>query len=94
MPKAAQDADGVGFLRRDARTLSVLWEDGHRDDFDVRDLRLVCPCALCVQKMSGRPLPDPKSVLPDVAPRTISSRGNYTTDHASGTSPFYTQANK
>jgi ATP-binding protein involved in chromosome partitioning len=94
LPKAAQDADGVGFLRRDARTLSVLWEDGHRDDFDVRDLRLVCPCALCVQKMSGRPLPDPKSVLPDVAPRTISSRGNYTTGHASGTSPFYTQANK
>jgi hypothetical protein len=44
--------------------------------------------------MSGRPLPDPKSVLPDVAPRTIFSRGNYTTDHASGTSPFYTQANK
>ncbi|CAN5209780.1 hypothetical protein BH23GEM2_BH23GEM2_24710 [soil metagenome] len=67
----------VGFRRRDARTLTVLWEDGHRDDFDVRDLRLGCPCALCVEEMSGRPLLDPKSVLPDVAPRTISSRGNY-----------------
>src|SRR5712691_1880285 len=66
----------VGFRRRDARTLSVLWEDGHRDDFDVRDLRLACPCARCVEEMSGRPLLDPKSVLPDVAPRTITS-GNY-----------------
>ena len=67
----------VGFRRRDARTLSVLCEDGRRDDFDVRDLRLACPCALCVEEMSGRPLLDPKNVLADVAPRTISSGGNY-----------------
>ncbi len=67
----------VGFRRGDARTLSVLWEDGRRDDFDVRDLRLACPCALCVEEMSGRPLLDPQSVLPDVAPQTISSAGNY-----------------
>jgi ATP-binding protein involved in chromosome partitioning len=67
----------VGFRRRDARTLSVLWEDGHRNDFDVRDLRLACPCARCVEEMSGRPLLDPNSVLPDVAPRTITSGGNY-----------------
>ncbi len=67
----------VGFRRRDARTLSVLWEDGRCDDFDVRDLRLACPCALCVEEMSGRPVLDPQSVLPDVAPQTISSAGNY-----------------
>jgi len=67
----------VGFRRRDARTLSVLWEDGRCDDFDVRDLRLACPCALCVEEMSGRPVLDPQSVLPDVAPHTISSAGNY-----------------
>jgi len=67
----------VGFRRRDARTLSVLWEDGRRDDFDVRDLRLACPCALCVEEMTGRAVLDPQSVLPDVAPQTISSAGNY-----------------
>jgi ATP-binding protein involved in chromosome partitioning len=67
----------IGFRRRDPRTLSVLWEDGHRDDFDVRDLRLACPCALCVEEMSGRPLLDPTSVRPDVTPRTITSVGNY-----------------
>lgn len=67
----------VGFRRRDARTLSVLWEDGQRNDFDVRDLRLACPCALCVEEMSGRPLLDPKSVRPDVTPLTITSVGNY-----------------
>ena len=67
----------IGFHRRDARTLSVLWEDGHRDDLDVRDLRLACHCALCIEEMSGRPLLDPASVRPDVAPRTITSVGNY-----------------
>jgi ATP-binding protein involved in chromosome partitioning len=67
----------IGFRRRDPRTLSVLWEDGQRSNFDVRDLRLACRCALCVEEMSGRPLLDPKSVRPDVTPRTITSVGNY-----------------
>ena len=67
----------IGFLRRDPRTLSILWEDGHRDDFDVRDLRLACHCALCIEEMSGRKLLDPKSIRSDVSPRQIVSIGNY-----------------
>ena len=67
----------IGFRRRDPRSLSVLWEDGHRDDFDVRDLRLACRCALCIEEMSGRKLLDPKTVKPDVSPRKIVSKGNY-----------------
>jgi ATP-binding protein involved in chromosome partitioning len=67
----------IGLLRRDPRTLSVLWEDGHRDDFDVRDLRLACHCALCVEEMSGRKLLDPKTIRPDVTPQQIVSIGNY-----------------
>ncbi len=67
----------IGFLRRDPRTLSILWEDGHRDDFDVRDLRLACHCALCVEEMSGRKLLDPKTIRSDVSPRQIVSIGNY-----------------
>jgi ATP-binding protein involved in chromosome partitioning len=67
----------IGLLRRDPRTLSVLWEDGHRDDFDVRDLRLACHCALCVEEMSGRKLLDPKTIRPDVTPQKIVSIGNY-----------------
>jgi ATP-binding protein involved in chromosome partitioning len=67
----------IGFLRLDPRTLSILWEDGHRDDFDVRDLRLACHCALCVEEMSGRQLLDPKTIRSDVSPREIVSIGNY-----------------
>ncbi len=67
----------IGFLRRDPRTLSILWEDGHRDDFDVRDLRLACHCALCIEEMSGRKLLDPKTIRSDVSPQKIVSIGNY-----------------
>ena len=67
----------VGLLRRDPRTLSLLWQDGHRDDLDVRDLRLACRCALCVEEMSGRKLLDPATVRADVSPRQIVSIGNY-----------------
>jgi ATP-binding protein involved in chromosome partitioning len=67
----------IGFRRRDPRTLSMLWEDGRRDNLDVRDLRLACHCARCVEEMSGRPRLDPTSVRGDVAPRAITSVGNY-----------------
>ena len=67
----------VGFRQRDPRTLSVLWEDGPRHDFDVRDLRLACSCAVCIEETSGRAILDPKSVPPDITPRVISSVGNY-----------------
>ncbi len=66
----------VGF-RAGERTLEVLWEDGQAYAYDVRDLRLACPCALCVEEMSGRPLLDPTRVRRDVAPRTITSVGTY-----------------
>ncbi len=67
----------IGSLRRDPRTLSMLWEDGHRDDFDVRDLRLACHCALCFEEMSARKLLDPKTIRSDVSPQKIVSIGNY-----------------
>ena len=67
----------VGLLRRDPRTLSLLWQDGHRDDLDVRDLRLACRCALCIEEMSGRKLLDPQTVRADVSPRQITSVGHY-----------------
>lgn len=50
---------------------------GQQSDLDVRDLRLACPCAACVEETSGRPLLDPKSVRHDVMPVMIGSVGNY-----------------
>ena len=84
----------IGLRRHDPRTLAVLWEDGHCDHFDVRELRLNCHCALCIEEMSGRKLLDPLKVRADVRPRTISSIGNYaigidwSDGHSSGLDSF------
>ena len=75
--KAGSRTTAIGLRRTNPRTLSVLWEDGHQAAFDVRDLRLACPCALCVEEMSGQPLLDPSKVRPDVAPVTLTSVGGY-----------------
>jgi ATP-binding protein involved in chromosome partitioning len=84
----------IGMRRPNPRTLSLLWQDGKRNDFDVRDLRLACQCALCVEEMSGQPLLDPTKVRPDVAPVTITSVGSYgitfkwNDGHSTGIYPF------
>lgn len=67
----------IGFVRQDPSSLSVLWEDGQSQNFDVRDLRLACQCAQCVEEMSGRALLDPEKVPADIQPREITSVGNY-----------------
>ena len=67
----------IGLRRLNARTVSVLWADGRCDDFDVRDLRLACQCALCIEEMSGRKRLDPRHVGLDVSPNVITSIGNY-----------------
>jgi len=67
----------IGLARRDQMTLSVQWADGRQDQVNTRDLRLACRCAACVEEMSGRPLLDPATIAYDVAPRSITSIGNY-----------------
>lgn len=74
-PKTAIGA--IGLRRTNPRTLSVLWQDGRQADFDVRDLRLACPCAQCVEEMSGRVLLDPTKVRPDIVPVLVTSVGSY-----------------
>jgi len=76
-PKSGERTTVLGLRRGNPRTLSVLWQDGRHADFDVRDLRLACPCALCVEELSGRPLLDPSKVRPDVAPIMLTSVGSY-----------------
>ena len=57
--------------RRDDGIL-IVWDGaGHEGLFPARGLRLRCPCAECVEEMSGRPLLDPARVPHDVRPVTL-----------------------
>nr|MBA3659939.1 DUF971 domain-containing protein [Gemmatimonadales bacterium] len=50
---------------------------GHVGFFPARALRLGCPCAGCVEEMSGQPLLDPVSVPDDIKPGAVELVGAY-----------------
>jgi DUF971 family protein len=78
----------------DEQRLRVRWRDGHTSEFDPRFLRLRCPCAGCVEEMTGRPLLRPETVPADVYPLAIRYVGRYALQfdwsdgHRTGIYPF------
>ena len=57
--------------------LHITWEDGRRSILKNRQLRLECPCAGCVDEMSGARTLDPQSVPQEIWPTTIELVGHY-----------------
>jgi ATP-binding protein involved in chromosome partitioning len=78
----------------DELRLRIVWKDGHVSEFEPRFLRLACPCATCVEEMSGRPRLDPSRVAEDVYPTAINYVGRYALQfdwsdgHHTGIYPF------
>lgn len=61
----------------DPQTLGITWSDGHESRYGVRDLRLACRCALCVDEMTGQPRLDPRHIAETVHPVQIRPVGHY-----------------
>ena len=78
----------------DAETLSISWTDGVESHYAVRDLRLACGCAECIDEWSGEARLEPESIPQDVRPKRIESVGRYAIQiawsdgHDSGIYPF------
>ena len=74
--------------------LSITWADGKQSLFNVRELRLSCGCASCVDEWTGENRLSPESVPEDGHPIQISRVGryaiqiNWSDGHDTGIYPF------
>ncbi len=57
--------------------LKIVWQDGHISEYDSHKLRLACPCAGCVDEMTGRVRVIASGISPDVHPLKVALVGHY-----------------
>ena len=61
----------------DGARLRITWEDGAAHEYEPRALRLACPCAGCVDEMTGTPILQEQRVPQNVYPLEIHYVGRY-----------------
>lgn len=57
--------------------VKVKWQDGHVSVYPARELRLACPCAGCVDEVTGQRRLTAKAVPEDVKPLKVELVGRY-----------------
>ncbi len=67
----------VKIFRTKENKIGFDFDDGSRSVFRLRDLRLACPCALCVDENTGERLLNPKTVPEDIRIESVLSIGRY-----------------
>ena len=77
MTSQADAAVPVEIGRANQHDVKIVWQDGHVSVYPARALRLACPCAGCVDEMTGAIRVIATSVPQDVHPLKIDVVGRY-----------------
>ncbi|MCY4112832.1 MAG: DUF971 domain-containing protein [Chloroflexi bacterium] len=92
MTSAATTATGL--RRVGEQALGITWADGAESTLPLREIRLACGCAVCVNEVTGAPQLDPDTVPADIGAVRIAPVGHYaltftwTDGHATGIYPW------
>ena len=57
--------------------LKLIWEDGHESVYPFPYLRRRCPCAMCADEWTGRPILDPAAIPDSLKAEKAELVGNY-----------------
>ena len=60
-----------------SRELEITWKSDHVGYYPYRNLRLVCPCAGCVDEMTNNRIVDPATIPEDILITEMQLVGNY-----------------
>jgi len=75
-------------------TIRITWGDGHLSNYRARELRLKCPCAVCVEEWSGEVKIKEEDVPVNLTVKATARIGNYalgftwSDHHSTGIYPF------
>lgn len=57
--------------------LGISWSDGLESSYPVRALRQACPCAHCIDEITGKRILNPAAVPADIRPLKLEAVGRY-----------------
>ena len=63
--------------RANEHDVKIRWQDGHESVYPARELRLACPCAGCVDEMTGQIRIIATNIPQQVTPLKIDLIGRY-----------------
>lgn len=63
--------------RSDPARLEIEWSDGHRTRYSAAQLRRICPCAMCVNELTGERVLDPHTIDEAITQSDATLVGHY-----------------